>query len=415
MGRSLNAADARSIAIAAQGLAGFRPAPAPARTTPAAIRAAIARLGVLQIDSVNVLQRSHYLPLWSRLGAYDRASLDRMSHDAPRTLFEYWGHEASLLPVAMQPLLRWRMARAGSDAWTRIREMRKRRAFVAKVLGAVRERGPLRVGELETIPRQPKKGWWEWSDAKIAIEWLFWSGQVTASARGQLTLGRRRGFERTYDLPERVLPPEVLAMPTPSESDAVRALIAKAAAAVGIGTANDLRDYFRIPLALARTAIAELEEEGVIERVEVAGWSKPAYRHRDARVVAIDPARGALLSPFDSLVWFRERTERMFGMRFRIELYTPADKRVHGYYVLPFLLGDALVARVDLKADREAKVLRVQAAHAEPKAPGATATALAAELRAMASWLELDRVEVMPKGDLAPKLARTLGSPLRRQ
>lgn len=396
MGRSLNEAEARSIAIAAQGLASARPA----RTTPAAIRAAISRLGVIQIDSVNVLQRSHYLPLWSRLGAYDRAALDRMSHDAPRTLFEYWGHEASLLPVATQPLLRWRMARAGSDAWTRIREMRKRRALVAKVLGSVRDRGPLRVGELETIRQLPKKGWWEWSDAKIAIEWLFWSGQVTSA--------RRRGFERTYDLPERVLPPEILAMPTPREPDAVRSLIAKAAAAIGIGTANDLRDYFRIPLALARTAIAELVEEGVLEATEVEGWRKPAYRHSDARVATIDPARGALLSPFDSLVWFRERTERMFGMRFRIELYTPADKRVHGYYVLPFLLGEALVARVDLKSDREAKVLLVQAAHAEPKAPAATATALAAELQAMASWLALDRVEVMPKGDLAAKLASAL-------
>ena len=359
----------------------------------------IERLGVIQIDSVNVLQRSHYLPLWSRLGAYDRAALDTMSHAGPRQLFEYWGHEASLLPVATHPLLRWRMARAKDDAWKRVREIRKRRAFVARVLAAVRDRGPLRAGEIEsTKPR--KSGWWEWNDVKVAIEWLFWSGQVTSSAR--------RGFERLYDLPERVLPEHVIATPTPSEADAIRALVAHAAKAIGIGTASDLRDYFRLPLAQARIAIAVLVEEGTLEETAVEGWSKPAYRHRDARLPTLGPLRAALLSPFDSLVWFRERTERLFGMRFRIELYTPAPQRVHGYYVLPFLLGDALVARVDLKSDREAKVLRVQAAHAEPKAPRITASALAGELRAMASWLGLERVEVTGRGDLAPALASAL-------
>ncbi len=360
----------------------------------------IERLGVIQIDSVNVLQRSHYLPLWSRLGGYDTAALDRMSHPGSRTLFEYWGHEASLLPLATQPLLRWRMARAKDDAWKRVREIRKRRAFVARVLEAVRDRGPLRAGEIES-KQVRKAGWWEWNDVKVAIEWLFWSGQVTASSR--------RGFERLYDLPERVLPAEVLDTPTPREPDAIRTLVARAATALGIGTASDLRDYFRLPLSLSRIAIEELVETGDVVPVAVEGWSKPAFRHRDARAPQIDPSRGALLSPFDSLVWFRERTERMFGMRFRIELYTPAPERVHGYYVLPFLLGDALVARVDLKSDRAAKILRVQAAHAEPGASRSTASALARELRAMATWLGLEQVEVAPRGDLAPALASALG------
>jgi len=388
---SLSARDARAIAIAAQGLA----APRPAKPTSAALRAMIGRLGVLQIDSVNVLRRSHYLPLWSRLGSYDTDALDRMSHRGPRSLFEYWGHEASLLPVATQPLFRWRMARAKDDAWRRVREVRSRKALVSRVLAAVRDRGPLRCGDIESTQARTS-GWWEWNDVKIAIEWLFWSGQVTAAGR--------QGFERLYDLPERVLPPDVLAAETPREPDAIRALVAHAATAIGIGTAADLRDYFRLPNAQARTAIAQLVEQGVLVPTTVEGWKQPAFRHRAARASAIDPARAALLSPFDSLVWFRERTERMFGMRFRIELYTPAPKRVHGYYVLPLLLGDALVARVDLKSDRAAKVLRVQAAHAEPGAPRALPGALAGELTAMATWLGLDGVEVVNRGDLAHKL-----------
>lgn len=397
MGRPLTVSpgEARAIAIGAQALAVARPAN-PTR----AIRPAIERLGVLQIDSVNVLRRSHYLPLWSRLGAYDTTALDALSTTAPRALFEYWGHEASLLPVAMQPLLRWRMARAKDDAWRSVRAIRTRKALVSRVLAAVRDRGPIRCGDIESS--QPRKsGWWEWNDVKVAIEWLFWSGQVTSSSR--------KSFERLYDLPERVLPPEVLATPTPREPDAIRALVEHAAGAIGIGTGADLRDYFRLPNAQARVAVEQLVEQGVLVPTAVDGW-KPAYRHRDARIPAIDPDRGALLSPFDSLIWFRERTERMFGMRFRIELYTPAPKRVHGYYVLPFLLGDSLVARVDLKSDREAKVLRVQAAHIEPKAPRKTAASLAGELRAMAAWLGLDDVEVVDRGDLAHKLAAAIRS-----
>jgi len=389
----LSAREARAIAIAAQGLAGPRGG---------TVLDMIDRLGVVQMDSVNVLARSHYLPAWSRLGAYDVREFDRSSHEAPRALFEYWGHEASLLPVESQPLFRWRMARAGEHAWSRIRTMRRRRALVGKVLAMVAERGPVRAGELEASRKPTKPGWWEWSDAKIAIEWLFWSGQVTSA--------RRRGFERLYDLPERVLPAAVIATPTPTEADAQRALIERAGRALGVATELDLRDYFRLKPAMARPAIAALVESGVLQPVRVEGWTKPAYLHAAATVPAIDPARAALLSPFDSLVWCRERTERMFGMRYRLEIYTPQPKRVHGYYVLPFLLGDALVARVDLKADRDARVLCVQAVHAEPGAPPTTASALAAELVAMASWLGLERVTVERRGDLATRLRAAVRS-----
>ncbi|MEO8704104.1 MAG: crosslink repair DNA glycosylase YcaQ family protein [Kofleriaceae bacterium] len=396
----VDAREARAIAIAAQGLGGAR-----SGGDRAALLAMIDRLGVVQIDSVNVLARSHYLPAWSRLGAYDPAELDRLSHEGPRAVFEYWGHEASLLPVALQPLLRWRMARAGEQAWTRVRNMRRRRLFVSRVLDEVRERGPLRAGELETKEKK-RTGWWEWSEVKVAIEWLFWSGQVTSA--------RRRGFERMYDLPERVLPEAIIAAPTPREADAIKGLVERGARALGIATEVDLRDYFRIKPAPARTAIAALVDEGVLEPVRVEGWKKPAYRHRDVVApAAIDPVRATLLSPFDSLVWCRERTERVFGMRYRLEIYTPQPQRVFGYYVLPILLGDALVGRVDLKADREAKVLRVQAAHAEPRAPRATAAAVVAELDRMAAWLGLDGIAIERRGDLAPKLLSAV--PRRRQ
>ena len=388
---SLSAREARAIAIAAQGLA----QPRPAVVDGGALHALVDRLGAVQIDSVNVLARSHYLPAWSRLGAYDPVQLDALSRSAPRSLFEYWGHEASLLPIELQPLLRWRMQRAGEQAWGRIRRMARRKALVSRVLAVVAERGPIRAGEIETT-KPKRKGWWEWSDVKVAIEWLFWSGQVTSASR--------RGFERLYDLPERVLPPHVIATATPHELEAQRMLIDRAARALGIATEADLRDYFRIRPQPARTAIGALVEAGMLRPMRVEGWTKQAYAHRDAMPAVIEHDRAALLSPFDSLVWFRERTERLFGMRYRIEIYVPQDQRVHGYYVLPFLLGDALVARVDLKADRAAKTLRVQAAHGEPGAPRTTASALATELAAMASWLGLERVAVESSGSLAKSL-----------
>jgi uncharacterized protein YcaQ len=397
MTEKVSQAEARRIALAAQGLA----RPRPARADRRALRGLVDRLGVVQIDSVNVLVRSHYLPAWSRLGAYDRSALDALAHEAPRTMFEYWGHEASLLPVAAQPLFRWRMARAEHDAWGRMKRIaRQRPELVRDVLAIVRERGPIAASDIELAEKKKKRngGWWGWSETKVAIEWLFWSGQVTSA--------RRRGFERLYDLPERVIPSAILATTTPSEADAQRELVAVAARALGIASEADLRDYFRLPLPGARRAVAELVEAGELVAATVEGWRKPAYLHRDADVPArVDPDRLALLSPFDSLIWFRDRTERLFGMRYRIEIYVPAPKRVHGYYVLPLLAGDRLVARVDLKADRGSGALRVQAAHGEPGTPAArSAGALARELAGLASWLGLERVEVTSKGDLAAAL-----------
>jgi hypothetical protein len=393
---TLSAAEARAIALAAQGLAGPRPAKVDRR----AVRTLVERLGVVQIDSVNVLVRSHYLPAFSRLGAYDPGHLDRLTYQHPRSLFEYWGHEASLLPVAMHPLFRWRMALAKESAWGHVRRIaRDRPRFVRDVLAIVAERGPIGASEIER-GKPSRKGWWEWSDAKSAIEYLFWSGQVTTA--------RRRGFERLYDLPERVLPAAVVGAATPSPEDAHRALIEIGAGALGIGTEADLRDYYRLKPGMARPAIAALVEAGVLRRVHVDGWAKPAYLHRDAPAPrADDEGRAALLSPFDSLIWARERTERMFGMKFRLEIYVPQPKRVHGYYVLPFLLGDRLVARVDLKADRAAGALRVHAAHPEPKiARSLVASRLADELSRMADWLGLEQVEVAQRGALATALAR---------
>jgi uncharacterized protein len=396
---NLSLSQARAIALAAQGLA----APRPQRADAKQLRALVDQLGVVQIDSVNVLVRSHYLPAFSRLGGYDTTLLDRHAHRAPRALFEYWGHEASLLPVALQPLFRWRMERAREHAWGRMKRIAKKRpTFVQDVLALVRDRGPISASEIQLGGRPSRTGWWEWSDAKTAIEWLFWSGHVTSA--------KRRGFERLYDLPERVLPAKILAAPTPPEHDAQRALVERAARALGIASEADLRDYYRLPLAAARKAVAELVEAGTLEQVSVEGWTKPAYLyHRAALPKRIDADRCALLSPFDSLVWFRDRTARLFGMRYRIEIYVPAPKRVHGYYVLPFLLGDLLVGRVDLKADRAASALRVQAAHAEPGvAKARVASALAGELSRMAQWLGLARVEIVPKGDLASALVKAV-------
>ena len=357
----LSAGQARRVALAAQGFADPR---APGEPGGHALRRVLSRVGLFQIDSVNVLQRAHYLPLFSRLGPYDTALLDRAAFYAPRRLFEYWGHEASLLPVALQPLLRWRMARAEEEAWGGMRRIqRDRPELVAQVLEEVRARGPVAASDVLEHERPKRTGpWWDWSDAKRAFEWLFWSGQITSA--------RRRGFERLYDLPERVLPREVVQTPTPSPADAQRELVRIASRAMGVAAEKDLRDYFRLPVAEARERVAELVEAGELWPVEVEGWTVSGYVHPEARLPRSLHAR-ALVGPFDSLVWERPRVERVFGFRYRIEIYVPKPKRVHGYYVLPFLLGDRLVARVDLKADRAEGVLRVQASHAEPGAPPA--------------------------------------------
>jgi hypothetical protein len=328
------------------------------------------------------------------------ARLDRAAYAGPRrALFEYWGHEASLMPVALQPLFRWRMehARRGQGTWARVSQFgRERRDFIAAVLAQVRACGPLRASELEGGGR-PRGAWWGWSDGKAALEWLFWVGEVTTATR--------RGFERVYDVPERALPATVLAVPTPTEADAQRALVALASRALGIATERDLRDYFRLPLAAARARIAELCETGTLRRVAVEAWAQPAYLDTAAHLPRQIEAR-ALLSPFDSLVWDRARTERLFGFRYRLAFYTPPEERAHGYYVMPFLLGDRLVARVDLKADRAAGTLRVLGAHVEPGAARTdVAGPLRAELERMATWLGLGRLRVDGRGGL-PGLLR---------
>ncbi|HEX8467981.1 MAG TPA: crosslink repair DNA glycosylase YcaQ family protein [Allosphingosinicella sp.] len=374
---------ARRIALAAQGFG----TPRPEIVTHGHLRRTIGRLGLHQIDSVNVLVRAHYLPAFSRLGPYDRGLIERdaWGPGRERRLFEYWAHEASLLPIGIHPLLRWRMASAerGEIGWGSLRTYaRERRGEADAILSRIRAEGPLAASDFEG--GKGRSGWWEWGDTKRALEWLFWAGLITAATR-------RASFERVYDLTERVIPAAILALPTPGEADSKRALVARAAEALGIATETDLRDYFRLKPEAARQAIAELVEEGVLLAVGVEGWSRPGYLHRNAR----RPRRiggQALLAPFDPLVWERSRTERLFGFRYRIEIYTPAEKRVHGYYVLPFLLDEALVARVDLKADRRASRLLVQRTTLEPGAPPQTSERLAAELELMARWLGLDGI-----------------------
>jgi hypothetical protein len=398
--RKLSLSRARRIALAAQGFGRPRPARAPSVNQIASL---IDRLGLLQLDSVNVFSRAHYMPVFSRLGPYDRARLDRIAgHGAgriDRRLVEYWAHEASLIPVELHPLFRWRMADVDREAWGSIsRVVREQPELVAQTLELVAEQGPIRARDTGAVRPPPRAGhMWNWHEGKVALEHLFFTGQIAAA--------RRVNFERLYDTIERVLPPEILERPTPSPAEAQRELVRIAARALGVATEPDLGDYFRLPRADSKARVEELAAAGELIEVEVDGWSAPAYLWPDARQPRKVDAR-ALLSPFDSLVWFRQRTERLFDFRYRIEIYTPAAKRVYGYYVLPFLLGDALVARVDLKSDRQRGALLVQGAFCEDGVdPGEVAGELAAELRLVASWLGLGQVTVARNGDLAPRLA----------
>jgi uncharacterized protein len=395
---SLSLAQARRIALAAQGFADPRPSGTP---NVRHLRRVLGRIGLLQMDSVNVLVRAHYLPLYSRLGAYPVALLDRASHRPPRELFEYWGHEASLLPVSLHPTLRWRMAQ--DHNWGGVTRLsRQQPDLVRWVRDEVAAKGPVTAAEIERdVPERSERWGWNWSDVKTALEWLFWRGEVT-SARRTTT------WARVYDVPERVLPPAVLAVPTPSPAEAQRELVRIAAVALGVAAEPELRDYFRLSVAGARAAIADLVEAGELVPVAVEGWRGPAYLHASARLPRRVSA-ATLVSPFDPLIWERARTERLFGFRYRIEIYVPAAQRVHGYYVLPFLLGDRFVGRVDLKADRRAGVLRVPAAWSEDGLPPAvTAEALATELRRLAGWLGLGDVSPPEGGDLARPLAAAL-------
>lgn len=399
--QSLSIAEARRIALAAQqfgsGAAGLRGI--------AGLGAMVRKLGVLQIDSVNVLVRSHYLPLFSRLGAYAHNLLDRAAYDERRRiLFEYWGHEASLLPLELYPSFRWRMERAkrGEGTWGRLkRYATEHQSLVTAALTQIRERGALGASELEAagpVTSVAAGGWWGWSQGKEILEWLFWTGEVTTA--------RRRNFERLYDLTERVLPAAIYSAPTPSKEAAQRTLMTIAARALGVATLRDLRDYFRLPTVDAAERLKELVEEGILMPVVVEGWKQQAYLSADSRCPRSVTA-SALLSPFDSLIWERQRTERLFNFSYRLEIYTPAHKRQHGYYVLPFLSGEELVARVDLKADRQRSRLQVRGGGVEAGvAAKQVAEPLAAQLQALAQWLGLEKFEVVSRRGELMKLLR---------
>lgn len=386
----LSQAQARRIALAAQGFGRPRGVRAP---TMRDIQRVIDTVGCIQIDSVNVVARSQYLPFFSRLGPYDVSLLDRARDRAPRRLVEYWAHEASLIPPTTWPLLDFRMQRALSDSWGGMQSVaRTRPDLVAAVLTEIGAHGPLTSRQTEIalehdVPRSKEDWGWNWSLVKNALEHLFWGGQIGSS-------GRTTQFERKYDALHRVLPPAVHphaieASDRPPVETAYRQLVEIAARAHGVATVQCLRDYFRLPVKATQPAIDRLVADDVLIPVEVEGWRRAAYLHRDARRPRRVEAR-ALLSPFDSLVWTRDRVSALFGFDYRLEIYVPAPKRVHGYYVLPFLLGDELVGRADLKADRAAGVLRVQRLTWEPGRGGSSdRSELEAELDLLARWLTL--------------------------
>ena len=396
--RRFTAATARRLAIAAQGL----DAPRENAVTRGDVVRLVRRQGVVQIDSVNVVARAHLLPVFSRLGAFAPELLTKAAEGRGRKLFEYWGHEASFLPVASQPLFRWRMADAAAGVrlyGSLKRHAEAHRAEIEAVRARIAAEGPMAASDFARETGRSGTSWWGWSGPKRALEWLFWTGQVT-------THSRRGNFERVYGLPEQCLPAAIVDAPTPTRAEAQRALLAVAIRRLGVATKSDLRDYFRLPAADIGPRLAEVLEEGMLAPATVAGWDEPAYcdpKARAPRRLAHAPA--ALLAPFDPLVWHRDRAERLFGFRYRIEIYVPEAKRVHGYYVLPFLHGERLAARCCLKADRATGRLLVRTTHAEAGVDhGATAEALAGELRRMADWLGLDAIAVTPVGDLAPAL-----------
>lgn len=405
MTAQLSNREARWLAIEAQGLGRHRPS---GRIDRRHLRSVVADVGTIQVDAVNVAARTQFLVPFSRLGAYDPARLLALAGPGGE-LFEYWGHAASLLPVALQPLFRWRMAQHGTDAGHGATAAARYRAwadahadYLASVLAEVAMRGPIPASQL-TDPRRRDGEWWERrSVGRQALEWLF--------ARGELAAWRTPNFERVYDLPERFLPGDVLAAATPTVEEAHRELLVLAARSHGVGTVGDLADYYRINRPAARERVAELVVDGRLVEVAVEGWRQPAYCLPDVRPCRPRRRTATLLSPFDSLIWERDRTERLFGVEFRIEIYVPGPRRRWGYYVLPLLRGDEIVARFDLKADRAAGVLRVQAAHLEDGAEAAEAASAAAEeLATMAVWLGLRGVAVGERGALAPALARAVG------
>ncbi len=397
-GPVLTATEARWLALEGQGL----DRPRPARPAAAAgLRRVFGRVGVIQLDAVNVVARTQFLVPFSRLGPYDRAAYMAMSGPGGE-LVEGWAHMASLTPAATYPLLRPRMRSfaEGTSAWHRNRAAwaRTEARYIAAVLDEVKRRGPLTASMLSD-PRPRQGEWWgRRSIGRVALEWLF--------ALGELAAWRNEAFERVYDLPERVLPPELLAAPAPSPDEAEQALLLAAAASLGVATVADLADYYRMPVARAKAAVADLVADGRLVPVTVEGWDKVAFCLPGAHPRPPTRATGTLLSPFDSLIWNRDRTLRLFGFDYRIEIYVPEDKRRFGYFVMPLLVGDQLVGRFDLKADRKEELLRVRGSYREP---GVTATsvaeAAALELDALRSWLGLAGLNVARRGNLATSLA----------
>ena len=396
---TISAAQARRIALAAQGFGRPRPDAIGTRQ----LNGAIDRLGLLQLDSVNVFERSHYLPLFARLGSYDKAQLDALTFARKGRYIEYWAHEAAIIPVSSWPLFRWKMSAmrerysSAADGW-----VRSNQGMLEWLRAELADKGPLAASQIEHDASARKGPWWGWSEVKTGLEYLFMFGEV-------VTAGRTR-FERTYALAERVLPAPVLDSVVPKD-EAIRQLMSVSAKAHGIGTLTDLADYFRLKRDPARAALRDLVDDGELIPVTVPGWNRPAWLHRDARIPRRIEAT-ALLSPFDPVVWERDRAERMFGFHYRIEIYTPAAKRIFGYYTLPLLVDDRLVGRVDLKSDRQNRVLRVQATWTEVGAPPETAARLAPLLRETAAWQGLDGIEVMDRGDQAGAIAAELGVPL---
>ena len=402
--RSLSQAQARRIALAAQGFLD----PPHEQPTMRTLARTLGRTGVLQVDSVNVLQRAHYMPLYSRMGPYDVDLVRRASETRPRRMVEYWAHVQAYMPVDLWPFMRHRMARYrdGRHKWWGSVVTDE---LTEGLLLEISDRGASTARDLDDgLPRKKEHWGWNWSTTRRALDYLFMVGDVAVA-------GRNSQFEIRYDLPERVIPAEYLKAPTPTEHDAVKELVRRAARSHGVGTLRDLADYYRLRSVPGQSqtgaapVVAELVEEGELLPVTVEGVRRPAYLHRDARIPRRVGAR-ALLSPFDPVVWERERTEALFDFHYRIEIYTPVDKRIHGYYVLPFLLGDRIVGRVDLKADRKTGLLMVRSAYAEPGAPDETAEELAAELERMAGWLGLHTVVVEPRGDLAPRLSMAVAA-----
>ena len=386
--------EARRIAVAAQGFDSPRPSSA---VTQRHVSGVLKNIRIIQIDSVNVLVRSEELPLFARLGSHKRTAIANATKSGK--IFEYWAHEAAHIPVEFHPLFRWKMeaARRGhSTHWGLSSFYSTHKSFVESIYKRVLNDGPTNSRQLSE--RKVAKGtWWDWDEAKTALEYLFWTGRLMSRGRGA-------DYSRIYDTPERVLPDSIIAMPTPSEHDARKALIDHAGASMGISSATDLADYFRQKLTVVRPLITELVESGDLREVAVEGWKEVAYLHSSATLPKSIQTH-ALLSPFDSLVWCRPRNERLFNFHYRIEIYTPRHKRIYGYYVLPFMLDGEIVGRVDVKADRAQGILRVHAAFAEPGVDrSVVARRLKNELIEMAAWLDLDDIDIARRGNLSAAL-----------